>query len=277
MTSVVRQQAVVLSIALHVAVVAALTMGFRWPSMQHRPVAAAPIQGVLVDSAVLTHEQDRRERVAREATQRKAREAQQAREAQEAKQRAEAEKQRERDAAAEREKTRVAEEQRKKEQAAKEAREKAEAQKREQERLAQEKREREAREKQEREAAAKRAAQERQQKQFEAELQQQLAAEGERRKAEQAGLLDEYVRLIENQIERNWIPPASAKTGLECVVNVVQIPSGDVIDVRVGQCNGDDAVVRSIEAAVRRASPLPKPPDPSLFERNLIVTFKPDI
>jgi colicin import membrane protein len=65
--------------------------------------------------------------------------------------------------------------------------------------------------------------------------------------------------------------------GLECVVNVTQIPSGDVIDVRVGQCNGDDAVIRSIEAAVRRASPLPKPPLPALFDRNLIVTFRPEI
>ena len=261
-----RQQAVVISVALHVVLVAALTLGFKLPAVQHRPVAAAPIQGVLVDPAVLTQEKERRERVAREETERKERAQRQAREAAEAKQRAQ-----------QLEKQRLADEQRKKEQAAKEATAKAEAQKKEQERLAQEKREREAREKAEREAAAKRAADERQKKQMEAELQQALAAEGERRKAVQAGLLDQYVRLIENQIERNWIPPASAKTGLDCVVNVVQIPSGDVIDVRVGQCNGDDAVVRSIEAAVRRASPLPKPPDPSLFERNLIVTFKPDI
>jgi len=47
--------------------------------------------------------------------------------------------------------------------------------------------------------------------------------------------------------------------------------------VRVGQCNGDEAVVRSIEAAVLRASPLPKPPTPALFERNLIVTFRPEL
>jgi colicin import membrane protein len=64
---------------------------------------------------------------------------------------------------------------------------------------------------------------------------------------------------------------------LDCVVNVVQLPTGDVVDVRVGSCNGDDAVVRSIEAAVRLASPLPKPPTPSLFERNLNVRFRPDL
>jgi colicin import membrane protein len=44
----------------------------------------------------------------------------------------------------------------------------------------------------------------------------------------------------------------------------------------VAACNGDDAVRRSIERAVLEASPLPKPPDPSLFERNLRVNFRPD-
>ena len=41
--------------------------------------------------------------------------------------------------------------------------------------------------------------------------------------------------------------------------------------------NGDDAVVRSIEAAVLRSSPLPRPPLPSLFERNLEVVFNPEV
>ncbi|MBI80184.1 MAG: protein TolA, partial [Gammaproteobacteria bacterium] len=47
-------------------------------------------------------------------------------------------------------------------------------------------------------------------------------------------------------------------------------------DVVVGQCNGDQVVIRSLEAAVLRSSPLPRPPIPSLFERNLIIDFIPD-
>ena len=69
---------------------------------------------------------------------------------------------------------------------------------------------------------------------------------------------------------------ASATAGLRCEVAVTQIPSGDVIDVQVRTCNGDEAVVRSIEQAVLRASPLPQPPTPALFNRNLIVNFQPD-
>jgi colicin import membrane protein len=56
---------------------------------------------------------------------------------------------------------------------------------------------------------------------------------------------------------------------------VTQVPGGEVTNVRVGTCNGDQAVRDSIEAAVYRASPLPPPPDPALFERNLELTFKP--
>jgi colicin import membrane protein len=43
----------------------------------------------------------------------------------------------------------------------------------------------------------------------------------------------------------------------------------------VGRCNGDEAVKQSLEAAVLRASPLPNPPDPALFERNLVINFEP--
>jgi colicin import membrane protein len=60
------------------------------------------------------------------------------------------------------------------------------------------------------------------------------------------------------------------------VLNVTQIPGGEVIQVSIGACNGDQAVRESIEAAVYRASPLPAPPDPSLFDRSLKILFKPD-
>ncbi|MDH4031586.1 MAG: cell envelope integrity protein TolA, partial [Chromatiales bacterium] len=81
---------------------------------------------------------------------------------------------------------------------------------------------------------------------------------------------------IRQRVQRNWIRPPEAQAGLECVVNVSQIPGGEVVDVRFGRCNGDDVVRRSIEAAVLRASPLPPPADPSLFERNLEITFRPE-
>ena len=104
----------------------------------------------------------------------------------------------------------------------------------------------------------------------------ELAAEEQRRVAVDSGLLAKYIALISNRVERSWVKPGSAKPGLNCDVYVTQIPGGEVIDVRIGTCNGDAAVVRSIESAVFRASPLPTPDDPSLFDRNLRFRFKPE-
>jgi colicin import membrane protein len=41
-------------------------------------------------------------------------------------------------------------------------------------------------------------------------------------------------------------------------------------------CTGDAAFARSVETAVLRSSPLPPPPNPALFDRNLLFNFKPE-
>ena len=85
----------------------------------------------------------------------------------------------------------------------------------------------------------------------------------------------QYISQITAKIERNWNRPPGAIAGLQCEVRVTQGPGGIVITVKVERCNGDEAVRQSIEAAVFRASPLPLPSEPALFERNLVVTFRP--
>jgi colicin import membrane protein len=94
--------------------------------------------------------------------------------------------------------------------------------------------------------------------------------------ASQSGEMSQYIALIQNTVERNWVRPASAQAGLECEVAVKQIPGGQVIDVQTVRCNGDDTVRKSIEDAVRRSSPLPVPANPLLFDRNLTFFFTPD-
>ena len=85
-----------------------------------------------------------------------------------------------------------------------------------------------------------------------------------------------YMFALQQKVVRNWARPASAKAGLECVVRVRQLQDGQVISANVVSCNGDEAVVRSIEAAVRKASPLPVPANPILFEPDLRFVFKPE-
>jgi colicin import membrane protein len=108
-----------------------------------------------------------------------------------------------------------------------------------------------------------------------ADLDAALAREERHADAVSAGVLDRYLTDITARVERAWKRPASAKEGIRCVINVTQLPSGEVTGVRIDECNGDAAVRQSIEIAVYNASPLPKPPDPSLFDRHLKLVFAP--
>jgi colicin import membrane protein len=110
----------------------------------------------------------------------------------------------------------------------------------------------------------------------EADLKRSLDQELRQDAARSSGALASWQSQITARIQRAWLRPASARPGIECVLNVTQVPGGEVTNVRIGTCNGDQAVRESIEAAVYRASPLPPPPDPSLFERSLVITFRPD-
>jgi len=149
-----------------------------------------------------------------------------------------------------------------------------EKQRAEEARIAEQKRREEA--ERQRIAAAAAAEQERREAERQAQFMRELEAEEQRLAAVSSGKLAQYLALIENRVARNWVRPASAVAGIECVVLVNQIPGGEVVNVRVGSCNGDASVVRSIIAAVEKSSPLPPPADPSLFDRNLRFTFKPE-
>jgi len=109
----------------------------------------------------------------------------------------------------------------------------------------------------------------------EAALQRALAEEEEGAAVARSGVVDEYRALLVQTIERNWMRPPSARAGLQCTLYVTQAPGGTVVDVKLGACNGDQAVRESITTAVYRASPLPAPRDPRAFERRLEIVFKP--
>ena len=110
----------------------------------------------------------------------------------------------------------------------------------------------------------------------EADLKRSLDQEIRADAARSSGALASWQSQITARIQRAWLKPPSARSGIECVLNVTQVPGGEVTNVTIGACNGDQAVRESIAAAVYRASPLPPPPDPTLFERNLVITFRPN-
>lgn len=109
----------------------------------------------------------------------------------------------------------------------------------------------------------------------EAARQAELNAESSRLEAMQADAKAAYVFAIRQRIQSRWVAPPTATAGIECIVNIRQLPGGEVVSVSIGKCNGDAAVRRSIETAVYRASPLPNPGDPSVFEREIVLEFRP--
>jgi colicin import membrane protein len=113
----------------------------------------------------------------------------------------------------------------------------------------------------------------------EAARQEELDAEAAAIQASDAILANAktaYIFQIQQKIKRNWVRPANAEVGLDCVISVQQTPGGEVTNVSFGSCNGDATIRRSIEAAVFKASPLPRPRDPSVFDRDIRLTFRPE-
>jgi len=135
---------------------------------------------------------------------------------------------------------------------------------------------------QQRLAAAKREAEEKRRAEEDklsadsaAELQRNLAAEERNVAARTGPAMASWIQQITARIQHAWIRPPSARAGIDCTLNVTQVPGGEIVSVKLGSCNGDEAVRESIEAAAYRASPLPPPPDPALFERDLEIHFRP--
>ena len=282
------------SAALHLLLIAVIGgMALRWTTSQ--PPVQLAIEGVVVDSKDLPRSV-RENRAIREPRSEPApeprpkpvpplpdpaAEALKAERERVAEQQQQAEALREREAEQARERAEAADRDAKREQAARAraAAEKAAAEKAAADKSAAEKaaKDKVAREKAEKAAAAKAAADEaRERAAREAEVRRALAAEEEESAAAaRAGVQDEYRALLAQAIERSWIRPPSARAGLACTLYVTQVPGGAVTDVRLGACNGDEAVRESIVNAVYRASPLPPPRDPRAFERRLEIVFRP--
>lgn len=123
-------------------------------------------------------------------------------------------------------------------------------------------------------AAKKRAEEEARRKALENELAAAIAAE--ENSGEMARDLEVYRGLIAQAVQRNWTRPESADVA-ECVVRVTQIPGGEVVRVQpqAGRCGGDSLFQRSVVKAVEDASPLPAPPNPDVFDREIEFLFRP--
>ena len=98
-----------------------------------------------------------------------------------------------------------------------------------------------------------------------------LAAAAQGRK--DASELQRYTAAIMRQVADNFVAP-DINSGLKCTLLVRMIPGGEVVDARVVKSSGNSTFDRQAELAVRKASPLPVPEDPRLFEQMRTINFE---
>jgi colicin import membrane protein len=101
------------------------------------------------------------------------------------------------------------------------------------------------------------------------------AAEAEQRASSNKRGLADYATKIRVKVRGNIMLPPSIQGNPEAVFDVSQLPNGDILDVKLKRSSGNPALDAAIERAIRKSSPLPKPDDPSLFQRTLEIKYKP--
>jgi colicin import membrane protein len=100
-------------------------------------------------------------------------------------------------------------------------------------------------------------------------------AEQAQRAAVTAAGLARYVAKIRGKVKGN-IPSLPALVGNpEAVFEVTQLPTGEVLMVRLKTSSGNAALDAAIERGILKSSPLPKPDDPALFQRVLEIKYRP--
>lgn len=96
------------------------------------------------------------------------------------------------------------------------------------------------------------------------------AAAGARNKAQ----LD-WIDRIRSRIRGNINLPPDIPGNPEAVFDVVQLPTGEIIDVKLRKSSGVRAYDEAVQRAILKSSPLPKPVPADLFQRNLELHFRP--
>jgi len=165
----------------------------------------------------------------------------------------------------------------KKEQAQAEQKRKAEEEK---QRQAEAERQKAEAAKQKAEAEQKRIEEEAKRKAAQEALQKQLAEEQRKHDAEQTKQDQKTIYLYGERIKqaiRQEFNTVGLPDGLSCVFVIRMIPGGQVVESHIEKSSGNPVFDRRAETALSKASPLPVPDNPRLFEkmREIRLTFEP--
>jgi len=108
------------------------------------------------------------------------------------------------------------------------------------------------------------------------QMNKMAAAEAEQRAAAGKKGLQDYAARIRQKVKGNISLPPNIQGNPEAIFEVNQLPTGEVLDVKLKRSSGNPSLDAAIERAILKSSPLPKPDDPSLFKRDLEIKYKPN-
>jgi len=91
-----------------------------------------------------------------------------------------------------------------------------------------------------------------------------------------AGLPDAgYIDKIRTKIKTNIILPSDIKGNPDVVFSIVQLPTFEVLSVRLVKTSGNALLDAAVERAILKSSPLPKPDRPEQWLREFNISFRP--
>lgn len=93
----------------------------------------------------------------------------------------------------------------------------------------------------------------------------------------QAKLMASHIDKIRAKVRNFIVEPPGVPPKATAEFDVVLIPGGDVLSVKLRRSSGNALYDEAVERAIRRAEPLPIPPEPQLFPqfRTLLLQFRP--
>ena len=71
-------------------------------------------------------------------------------------------------------------------------------------------------------------------------------------------LAQSYVALISQVVQNNWSRPPSARNGMEALLAIQLVPTGEIVSVTVLRSSGSTAFDRSAVNAVEKAAAFPE-------------------
>ncbi len=87
--------------------------------------------------------------------------------------------------------------------------------------------------------------------------------------------LAQWTDKIRGKIRGNIILPREIEGNPEAIFDVTLLPTGEVLTARKRKSSGNAAYDDAVERAIMKSSPLPKPDDAALFQRQLELKFRP--